>query len=139
MAALSDYYENWVIDHMIRGSAFTPPANVYIALFLSASTGLEANNPTSEVSTSGTAYARKVILFDAAVSGVTQNADALVWDISTSSWGTVQFFGIVDHPTNTNWGVDVNVLVHGEFTIPQAVAESNVFQIADEALTITAL
>lgn len=48
MANLSDYMENKIIDHMLRNQAYTPPATVYVALF-TAVTGLEANNPTSEV------------------------------------------------------------------------------------------
>ena len=36
MSAFSDYVENKLIDWMLRGQAFTPPATVYVALFTSA-------------------------------------------------------------------------------------------------------
>ena len=39
MAVFSNYYLETIIDHMLRGAAFTPPATVYVALF-SADTGL---------------------------------------------------------------------------------------------------
>lgn len=49
MSAFSDYYENKILDHMIRGQAFTVPTTVYLALF-TANTGLEGNSPSAEVS-----------------------------------------------------------------------------------------
>lgn len=32
--SLSDYYENKVLDHMVRGQAFTVPTDVYVALWI---------------------------------------------------------------------------------------------------------
>ena len=68
MSAFSDFYENKIIDHMLRGQAYTVPTTVYVALF-TANTGLEANNPTSEVSASGTAYTRVAVTLSAASGG----------------------------------------------------------------------
>ena len=67
MSAFSDYYENKILDHMIRGQAFTVPTTVYLALF-TANTGLEGNSPSAEVS--GGAYARVAITFGSAVSDI---------------------------------------------------------------------
>ena len=55
ISEFSDYYEQKIIDHMLRAVAFTVPATVNVALF-TANTGLETNAPTAEVS--GGAYAR---------------------------------------------------------------------------------
>jgi len=38
MASISDYYENKIIDHMLRGQAFTPPSTIYLALYTVAPT-----------------------------------------------------------------------------------------------------
>jgi hypothetical protein len=84
MSSFSDYYENKIIDHMVRGEAFTPPSTLYIALF-TANTGLEANSPSSEVSTSGTNYVRKTITLSPAVNGQTSNSADIDWSAATAN------------------------------------------------------
>lgn len=32
--SISDYYENKILDHMVRGQAFTVPTDVYVALWV---------------------------------------------------------------------------------------------------------
>lgn len=123
MSAFSDYYENKIIDHMLRNQAFTPPAAMYLALF-TAVTGLEANNPTAEVS--GGAYTRKVCALDAAAGGVTANTSLITFPTATASWGTVTHWALVDHETNDTWGTDVNVLLWGELDSPKVVEEDDI-------------
>jgi hypothetical protein len=33
MAAMTDYLENKLVDWLLRGQSFTPPATLYVALF----------------------------------------------------------------------------------------------------------
>ena len=86
MAEFSDYYEDKIIDHMLRGVAFTQPATIYVALF-TADTGLEANNPSAEAS--GGSYAREAVTLSAASSGTSANSAAVTFTTATGSWGTV--------------------------------------------------
>jgi hypothetical protein len=70
MSAFSNYYENKIIDHMIRGEVFAPPISVYIALF-TAEDGLEENSPTAEVV--GGNYTRQKVILTPANEGATHN------------------------------------------------------------------
>jgi hypothetical protein len=109
MSEFSDYYENKIIDHMLKATAFTPPATIYLALF-TAVTGLEANNPTLEVS--GNAYARQTVTLGAISGGTASNSADIVFPVATpGAWGLVSHVAIVDHVSNTTWGTNVNVLM----------------------------
>jgi len=108
MSDFSDYYENKIIDHMFRNVAFTVPTTVYLALF-TASTNLESNNPSAEVS--GGSYARQAITLSAGSGGATSNSADITFPTATAGWGTVTHVAIVDHVSNVTWGTNVNVLM----------------------------
>ena len=127
MANMSDFLENKIIDHMLRGVAYTVPTTVYLALF-KAVTGLESNNPTGEVS--GGAYARQALALDAASGGVTANTDDKTFLIATADWGTVTHIAIVDHLTNTTWGTNVNVLVWAVLATSRVILIGEIFKIS---------
>jgi len=122
-ANLSDFYENKIIDHMLRGVAYTVPTTIYLALF-TAVTGLEANSPTAEVS--GGAYARKACALDAASGGATANTSQITFATATADWGTVTHVALVDHLSNSTWGTNVNVLVWGALTTSRVVEDDDV-------------
>jgi hypothetical protein len=135
MAEFSDYYEDAIIDHMLSGGIFTPPANIYLALF-TAVTGLEANNPTSEVS--GTDYARVEVTLDTASGGATANALDVTFPVAgAGGWGSVTHVAIVDHATNTTWGTNVNVLMWTELDAPKTIDAGDTAQFNDGDLDIT--
>lgn len=98
----SDYLENKLLDHTLRGTVFTPPSTLYLALYTVAPT--DAGGGTE---VSGGAYSRQVITFDAAVGGATANSAQIVFSQATSSWGTIVAFGIFDTTPGGNllyWG-----------------------------------
>jgi len=134
MSAFSDYFENQIINHMLRNQAFTPPSTVYLALF-TAVTGLEANNPSAEVS--GGSYARMAVTLDAASGGATQNSSNVDWTTATGDWGTVTHVAVVDHLTNTTWGTNVNVLMYGALTQAKTVNTGDTFRFLAGDLDIT--
>ena len=68
MSAASDYLEDKLLDHVLGNTAFSQPSNIYLALF-TADTGLEANSPSAEISTSSTGYGRQAVSFAASSSG----------------------------------------------------------------------
>jgi hypothetical protein len=126
MAHFSNYLENIIIDHLLRNQAFTPPTAIYVALF-TADTGLEANNPTAEVS--GGAYARQQITLTAASGGASDNNADITFPEATASWGTVTHLAIVDHATNATWGTNVNVLMWGPLTASKTVSSGDTFKL----------
>ena len=97
MAEISDYYENQIIDHMLRAVAFTPPATVYVALFTAAPT--DAGGGTE---VSGGAYARQAVTLSAASAGATSNSADITFPAATANWGTVVALGLFDALTVGN-------------------------------------
>jgi hypothetical protein len=125
MAALSDYLENALYNHVLRNTAYTSPTTVYVALFTS-STGLETNNPTGEVT--GGSYARVAVTMGAPTGGAGSNSGEVLFTQATANWGTVTHFAIVDHATNTTWGTNVNVLLHGALTAQKTINDTDIFR-----------
>jgi hypothetical protein len=136
MSASSDYLEIKLLDHVLGNTTFTQPTNIYVALFTT-STGLEANNPTGEVSTSGTGYVRRIASFAGAASGACASDTTLTFPVATASYGTVTHIAIVDHLTNTTWGSNVNVLFYGALTTSKLIDTSDQFVISSGNLTVT--
>jgi hypothetical protein len=121
---------------VLGNTAFTQPANIYVALF-TASTNLESNNPSAEVSTSGTAYARQAVSFAAAASGSCATDATVTFPVATATYGTVTHIAIVDHVSNTNWGTGVNVLFYGALTASKQIDTNDQFIVSSGNLTVT--
>lgn len=132
MAEFSDYFENSIIN-LMRSVAFTEIA-AYVALF-TADTGLEADNPTAEVS--GGSYARQAAGLSAASAGASANAGDITFPTATAAWGTVSHVALVDHVSNTNWGTDVHVLMWSALDVSKVVADGDTFKINAGDLDVT--
>ena len=114
-AALSNYGENKVVDALLRGQAIGTPATWYIALY--ADTCTDSGSGT-EVSTSGTAYARQGVTAgltqwagtqsagsttaSSGTGGTTSNNSTITWSTSTAAWGNIQSVGWTDAQTAGN-------------------------------------
>jgi prolyl oligopeptidase PreP (S9A serine peptidase family) len=136
MSASSDFLENALLDHVLGNDVYTQPTTIYLALFNNV-TGLEANNPTGEVTTSGTAYARQEITFDPAVSGTADSAATVTFPVATATYGNVTHVAIVDHASNVTWGTNVNVLFYGALSASKQIDENDQFVVTAGNLTIT--
>jgi hypothetical protein len=132
MSAASDYLENKLLDHTLRyGTApYTGVSTLYLALF-TASTGLETDSPSAEVSTSGTAYARTAVTFAAASSGSSATNAAVTFSPATSNWGTVTHIAVMDASTGGH------VLFHGAVTTSKTIETGDTFQVSSGNLTIS--
>lgn len=132
MSAASDYLEDKVLDHVLRYSTapYTAPSTLYLALF-TASTGLESNSPSAEVSTSGTAYVRKAVTFAAASSGTSATNATVTFDAATASWGTITHVAIMDASTAGN------VLFWGAVTTSKTIDSGDTFQVSSGNLTVS--
>lgn len=128
MSAASDYLEDKLLDHVLTATAYTQPSVRYLALF-TATTGLEENTPSAEIS--GGAYVRKEITFDAANAGSSASAATVTFDTATANWGTVTHIAVMDAATSGN------VLFHGAVTTPKTIETGDTFQVSAGNLTIT--
>lgn len=141
-SGLSVYMGNKVLDKVLLEVDYTPPASYWVALFTSASaaSALRANDPStaSEVSTSGTAYARievrgsTGIEWATAANGTTnQNLD-IAFNEATGSWGTVYAIGLMDAASGGN------VIAYADLDTPRAIDAPDVLRIPANQFVITA-
>ncbi len=118
MSALSDYLENKLIDFILRGQPFNPPATTYVALLVAAPSdaggGMEAAGggyvrvaiPGALASWAGTQAAGATVT-SSGTSGTTSNNVAITFPAPTTNWGDVTHFGVYDAPSGGNllfWG-----------------------------------
>jgi len=104
-AAMSDYLENKVIDWLVRGQTFTPPATVYFALATSAGSDVACGTEVS-----GGSYARVAVTSSLANWAGTQSSGSTVASSGTS--GTTSNNATITFPAPTaNWGVVVEYCV----------------------------
>ena len=138
MSAASNYLENKLLDHTLRyGTApYTGVSTLYLALFNNtsgnAATNLEAGTLTDEVTTSGSAYARKAVTFGAASSGTSASSATVTFDTATASWGSITHIAVMDGATE---GSD-NVLFWGAVTTAKTIDQGDTFQVSSGNLTI---
>jgi len=121
--SISDYYENKILDHMLRGTAFSPPTAVYVSLH-SADPGETGANEIS-----GGGYARKQVTFNAPSGGAMSNSNLLRWDNMPAV--TVTHVALWDAPTAGN------CLWTGALTASVTVSAGASFEIAPGNLTVT--
>lgn len=129
MSNLTTAYSNKVLDHLFSGTALTQPTP-YLALFTTTPT-MPAGTGGTEVTTSGTAYARILLTSSnmaAASSESKANSAIIAFAQATASYGTVVGCGVYDAITAGN------LITAGALGTSQAVANGNTFQIAIGAL-----
>lgn len=126
MAGKSDFLENELLDHVLRNSAYTPPATVYAGLYTAAPT--DAGGGTE---VSGNAYARTAITFAVASGGATSNSADVTFPTPSGSWGTVTHFGVFDASSGGN------LLYWGALSASQAIASGNIVKFPSGDIDVT--
>lgn len=116
MAALSDYLENALLNHVLRNTPYTPPAAVYIALYTSDPTDADTGTEVS-----GGAYARQPVTFSAPVNGVVSNTSDIVFPVATSNWGIITHIGLRDA------AMGGNLLFHAPLAEPKQIQSGDQF------------
>lgn len=113
MAALSDYLENKLIDWLVRGQAFTPPATVYVALLTAAPSdtggGTEvsggnyarASVASSLANWAGTQGAGTTVA-SSGTGGTTSNNASIAFNTPSAAWGVVTHVGLYDAVSGGN-------------------------------------
>lgn len=130
MSQMSDYLENALLAHTLGKTAMTMPGGAHLALFTTAPSD---GTPGTEVSTSGTGYARQAITsaMSAPSGGVSSNSSVIIFGPSATSWGTVTHFGIFDAATAGN------MLLYGTLAAAKTVAAADKIEWAAGQLVVT--
>lgn len=111
----SNYLAKKHLDQDFGGQAWTPPANLFIALFTARGTIAQAANNTNFVEVAGGSYARKSVVNNLTTwnPGTSTypvektNAIAIDFGIPTANWGNIVACGAYDTITGGNllyWG-----------------------------------
>ena len=125
---MSNYLENALINVTLRNTTYTAPATVYVSLWTSDPT--DAGSGT-EVSTSGTSYARQSVTFGAPSNGASLNTTAVEFPQATASYGTVGWIGINDAVSSGN------LLYHSPLPTSKTIDTGDIFKIAIGSLSVT--
>lgn len=118
MAAMSDFLENELIDHIFRQRSFTAPTAMHVGLLTAAPSDTGGGTEVS-----GGSYARVALapLFSnwkgtnnettavdsAGTGGTTKNNVAITFPAPSANWGVITHFGIYDASSAGNlyfWG-----------------------------------
>jgi len=125
--SFSNFLETEILDHVFGGSAYTAPATLYLALFTS---NPDEDASGTEVSTSGTAYARQTIAFTTS-GNTTSNTAAVEFPTATASFGTVSHVGVMDASTGGN------LLAYAALSSSKDIATGDVFRVPAGDLDIS--
>lgn len=125
MSHMTNYLENKLIDHLLRNTAFTMPATIYVALFTAAPS--EAGGGTE---VSGGGYARVQVGPGTAAWAATQggtsgassgtggqssNVADITFPAPTLAWGTITHFALMDAASGGN------MLMQTALAVPKVV------------------
>ena len=134
MGSATDYFENIVLDSILGDNCgANVPSSVWVGLLTSSPSDASGG---VEVSTSGTGYARVLVLNDTdhwpdAVSSTKQNAAPIQFATATAAWGAVSYVGIYDSDTGGN------LLLWGELSFPVSPVVGNAPYFAPGSPNIT--
>ena len=125
--SLSNTFETTVLTWLLTNSAATRPTAWYVALFTS---NPDEDASGTEVSTSGTAYARQSVTFS--VSGNTAtNTAAIEFPTATASYGTVTHVGVFDASSAGN------LIAYAALTTSKAIDTGDVLRLPANDLDVT--
>lgn len=114
----------------LRGTDFTPPATMYVALFKTAPTrSTPGTEPTD------TAYQRQLITLtaptEAAGKTTVKNVSLITFAPAEADWGNIAYFGILDAATSGN------LLLTGTVNVPKYVEADDQVKIQANELLAT--
>jgi hypothetical protein len=125
--SLSNTFETTVLTWLLTNSSATRPTAWYVALFTS---NPDEDASGTEVSTSGTAYARQSVTFS--VSGNTAtNTAAIEFPTATASYGTVTHVGVFDASSAGN------LIAYAALTTSKAIDTGDVLRLPANDLDVT--
>lgn len=125
--SLSNTFETHTLQYLFTAASVTRPTAWYVALFTS--------NPAedasgTEVSTSGTAYARQSATFTVSGNEATNSA-AIEFPTATASYGTVTHIGVFDAASAGN------LIAYAALTTSKAIDTGDVLRLPANDLDIT--
>ena len=125
--SFSNYLETEILDHVFSGNSYTAPSTLYLSLHTA---NPDEDGSGTEVSTSGTAYARATITFTTS-GNTSSNTSAVEFSTATANFGTVTHVGVWDASTSGN------LLCYAALSSSKTIETGDVFRVPAGDLDIT--
>ena len=126
MAELSNYLENNLLDHVLRGTSYTSPTTVFVGLYTS-----DPGDDNSGAECTGGAYARQTLSVTTASGGIVTSSADVTFPQATDNWGTISHIGLLDAVTAGN------LLMHTPLTTSKTIELGDIFKVPLGNLTAT--
>ena len=127
MGSFSNYLENALLNHTFKGSTFTQPANLYLAL----STADPGEAGGSIVEPTGINYARVLAnSWSTSTTGAINNTATYSFNSAGGPWGTITHYAIFDA---TGGG---NMLAYSALNVSKTITQGDIVQFTSGSLTI---
>jgi len=120
--SLSDSFETHTLKYLLTTDSVTRPTSWYVALCTTDPTDSALG---TEVSTSGTAYARQSVTFTVSGNNAS-NSSAIEFPEATASYGTV--VAVMIMPASTG-GTASDMICYANLTTDKAIASGDIFRI----------
>jgi len=122
----SIYLANKLNDHVLKGVVYTPPTNVYIALFTS-DAGLNTDVEGDQLEITHASYTRLTIddatkSFITSVDKVSSNNENWEYPVATDLWGDITHAAVMDDLTSGH------VLYWGQIAVPTNIDTNDLFR-----------
>ena len=124
MAELSNYLENKLLDHVLRGTSYTSPTTVYMGLYTS-----DPGEDNTGTEVAGGSYARQEVSVTTASGGIVTSSADIQFPQATGDWGSVSHIGLLDAVTSGN------LLMYTPLTTTKLIETGDIFKVAAGSLT----
>lgn len=140
MAALSNYLENAIVDHILRATAYTAPVTTYVGLLTAAPS--DAGGGTE---VTGGSYARVAVTSgltawngthgtttgaSSGADGTIENAASITFPTPTAGWGTATHWGVYDAASGGN------LLFYAALTVSKTINTGDAVSFTAGALSL---
>jgi hypothetical protein len=134
MAAKSQILDNAMLALLLTNGTYTSTSTVYVALYTVAPTPTTSG---TEVTSSGTGYARTAVTFSAPSGGSTSNSGTVTFPTATGAgWGTIVACAICNAATASG-SPDSTILYFGNLTSSKTVGSGDTVSFAGTSLSVT--
>ena len=127
--SLSNTFETHTLKYLLTTDSVTRPTTWYVALCTSDPTDTALG---TEVSTSGTAYARQAVTFTVSGNNAS-NSSAIEFPEATANYGTVQAVMIM--PASSG-GSASDMIAHAQLSVDKTINSGDIFRIPTGDLDI---
>lgn len=135
MAGKSNYLEDAILNHILRGTTYTPPTNMYLSLHVGDPLEDDSGATEVDIAVDDIAYARQEITFAVASGGVSVSSNAQTFPAVDYGTGgspiTITHIGVYDASTNGN------LLFFEELTPNRTLSSGEIISFDAGSVTVT--